>query len=154
MTLNDLKIVLQEDASGKEQEYYEKWKYGFVGVSDEDELNELIESNAFNYLFDYMWNDDYFENFDYYAELANQQAKEQIENELKELQNLLGYTPLENTDSNPDADTQENQAKSEADIEETPKEESDEESSDDSVNEDQQTHNENVIDNEGESYDY
>lgn len=136
---DELSIVLQGDAQGKEKEYIDSWKYLFAGVYNEDDLiwhPECSLDDALNTL----------------QQLFNYTLPEEPE---QPEENPDQGDDGEDIDSNPDADTQENPDKSEADIEETPKEESDKESSNDSVNEDQQTNNENqddenVIDNEGE----
>lgn len=124
---DELRIILQGEAQGKEKEYIESWKYLFAGVPDEETLISYpwcSLEDALNTL----------------QQLFNYTLPEEPEQ------------PEENLDQSNDGQDNEN----ETDGEETPKEEeNDEESSNNSVNEDQQTNNENQdnenkLDNEGE----
>ena len=128
-TENDnLRIILQGEAQGKEKDYIEAWKYYFAGVPNEDEL---------------IW----------YPWCSVEEAL----NTLQTLFNYtLPEEPEETPDNqeNPGDQNQDNDDQSE---EETPKEDEnkDEDSSDETPKEDQQINdenqdNENVIENEGE----
>lgn len=118
---NALKIVLQDEAQGREKEYIEAWKYLFAGVSEEDDL---------------IWYPDC--------------SLEDSLNTLQQLFNYTLPEEPEQPEEKPDQGNNGQDNGDNEDVEETPKDENDEESSNDFENEEQQTDNENVIDNEGE----
>lgn len=124
---DELSIVLQGDAQGKEKEYIDSWKYLFAGVYNEDDL---------------IW----------HPECSLDDAL----NTLQQLFNYTLPEESEQSEENPDQSNDGQDNENEADVEETPKEEeSDEVSSNDSINEDQQINDENQntenqLDNEGE----